>query len=475
MSVELKVMMLLPLFHSVVNFYNSNTNSSPLKILGDVFIKSGSMLTVNGTGLELKGNIYCDGVYTHLASSSKLLFSGLNAQTVTGTGSITTNILEINKSSNDVTLNSTVFINGNLNLTWGIINTNQNSKIIVNDNATATNASDISYISGPIQKIGNDAFTFPVGKNGNYQSIGMDIGSGAQFSDAFTAEYFPDNPAIIFGDSLAPSLNHISHCEYWILKNDVGSAQKKVILSWDTRSCGVSNLTELTVARFNSVMWVDEGNSGTLGTVNSGTIASYTTTGYGPFTLASTTVANTLPLSLLSFTATYDGKEVKIKWMTVSELNNQYFTVERSSDGINFEKLFFTEGMGNSTNQVTYAGQDLNPLPGISYYRLKQTDFDGKTTYSFIIPVKVKREGIIILNMKSSKENSSIDIEISFPVPSNGLLEINDNNGRTIVSSKFSTPAQVRHFNFEMPGLIRGIYFLRIICDNETLLKKFIF
>lgn len=105
------------------------------------------------------------------------------------------------------------------------------------------------------------------------------------------------------------------------------------------------------------------------------------------FTIGSTTSTNPLPIELLSFTAQVFEQQVELNWSTSSEINNDYFTVERSKDGYTFEELDQIHGNGNSNIKNNYFYIDRNPYPGTNYYQLKQTDYDGKFTTSDIIQV----------------------------------------------------------------------------------------
>ena len=100
-----------------------------------------------------------------------------------------------------------------------------------------------------------------------------------------------------------------------------------------------------------------------------------------------TSGGNPLPVELLSFTGKLNNSQVDLEWETASELNNDYFTVEYSSDGVNFEPIDRIDGKGNYNGLSKYNFTDFNPLQGVSYYRLKQTDFDGKFEYSDIISI----------------------------------------------------------------------------------------
>ena len=110
------------------------------------------------------------------------------------------------------------------------------------------------------------------------------------------------------------------------------------------------------------------------------------------FRIATTNLfVSPLPIELLSFDAVKRKNEkiVDISWTTASEINNDYFNVERTADGINFETINTTDGAGNSTKILHYTCVDNAPLTGISYYRLKRTDFDGKYEYSDLVAVNI--------------------------------------------------------------------------------------
>lgn len=97
-----------------------------------------------------------------------------------------------------------------------------------------------------------------------------------------------------------------------------------------------------------------------------------------------------LPVELLHFTAKVDGEHVVLSWATASELNNAGFHVERSRDGERFDAIVEAEGMGTTQQLTHYEAMDHAPLPGLSLYRLRQTDFDGTTTWSDAVAVEWK-------------------------------------------------------------------------------------
>jgi len=99
-----------------------------------------------------------------------------------------------------------------------------------------------------------------------------------------------------------------------------------------------------------------------------------------------------LPIELLHFNAVFNGTATDINWQTTLENKNHYFTVERSTDGVNFMALDTVTSKvvnGDTTKSVLYTLKDSNRVAGVYYYRLKQTDFDFKYTYSNVVAVTI--------------------------------------------------------------------------------------
>jgi len=98
---------------------------------------------------------------------------------------------------------------------------------------------------------------------------------------------------------------------------------------------------------------------------------------------------NPSPIQLTRFNARVENRVVHLEWETAFETNNDFFTVEKSSDAISFEKLAIVQGAGNSTNLRKYSIIDDSPINGIWYYRLRHTDFDGSLKYFGVISVQL--------------------------------------------------------------------------------------
>lgn len=350
---------------------------------------NGYTITINGAGGWTKSG----GTFT---ATGTVRFTGGVAQTISGAASTTYNNLTIaNTSATGVTLAQPVTILGTgvLTLTDGLLYSDAINLLTMNSGSSVSGVSNASFVHGPAAKAGSTDFTFPIGKDVLYRPIAVTALSG---SETFTATYFHSNPNLIPYDvtSKDGTLNHISQSEYWIL-NRAGAVNAFVTLSWDSYSGGVDNLPALAVARWDGAVWRDHGNGGTTGGPDPATgtvISSAIVSSFSPFTLASTDAMNPLPVELLSFDANPNGNSVNVTWTTASEFNSDYFTVQRSQDGVIFEDAARVEAAGNSNAVRVYTADDYEPFKGISYYRLKQTDNDGKYVFSDLVAVKFGSE-----------------------------------------------------------------------------------
>ncbi len=294
--------------------------------------------------------------------------------------------------------------------------------------------------------------------------------------EAFTVEYFHNNPQTTYNNVLNPPLDHISQCEYWTVTRDAGTSNRLVTLTWDGNSCGVTNLADLTVARFNSLSWDDRGNGGTTGTTVAGTITSAAVqTAYGPFTLASTTPQNPLPVSLLSFSGKYHHDIVRLKWETASEINSDYFSVMRSPDGKSFADIGRVKAAGYSNVMLEYSFDDIAPLTGINYYRLDETDYDGSVNRSGIIALRSQDNfGFSLVSVIPSQESNSISVNVYMQSDADLRAYIFDSTGKLILDESLEAMEGINSFKLRPQANARGIYAIRLASGDESVSYRFI-
>jgi Secretion system C-terminal sorting domain len=178
-----------------------------------------------------------------------------------------------------------------------------------------------------------------------------------------------------------------------------------------------------------------------------------------------------LPIGLLDFTATgtQDGK-VKLKWTTATETNNDFFTVEHATPGGEFAKILQKPGAGNSTKNIQYEGLHPNPALGLNYYRLKQTDFVGKTSYSKVVSIDMVPSPITKVYPNPIEGSWFVQFsDINQP----RLLEIFDLTGNKLAS--YTIQGQNK-FEFGRQTFSSGTYILRITSpNNEVEFHKLLF
>lgn len=178
-----------------------------------------------------------------------------------------------------------------------------------------------------------------------------------------------------------------------------------------------------------------------------------------------------LPIELISFEAVPGDDDVNLNWLTATEINNDYFTLERSADGFEFYEIGTVDGAGNSQITLVYGFSDLDPLPGISYYRLKQTDYDGAFTYSEKKRVNFNPEATDVLVYPQPASGGYLNIELSSDSESSSNIKLLDVQGRLILRTDFyGRKGQVLRLETgDIPG---GTYLLMITSDNQMISKK---
>ncbi len=415
---------------------------------------SGTIQPAYNLASTFRGNVSVDGAtaITFGTNTGTITFAGGNAQNVNrnGTASPVFRRLLMNKSGGAVTLTTDVSITTNATFTSGVLNTTTTNILNFANGSTVTGGSNSSHVDGPVVKIGNAPFAFPTGDNGFYRAISISAPTTA--THAFRAEYFKATQAFGGVATYPAGIVTVSSCEYWLLDRIVGASNVNVTLSWNTPDCTgpyITDLADLRVMRWDGTAWVNQGNGGTTGNATTGTvITSSPITSFSPITLGSTSYDNPLPIDLISFTGQVVGENVNLTWTTASELNNDFFTLQRSADGTEFESIADIKGAGTIQTQSHYEFVDQTPLPGLSYYRLKQNDFDKKSTYSKVIALNVNLPGE--LSMYPNPVNRETPVTLS----RKGDYILTNNLGVIVLKVKNSS-------EIDVSSLPAGLYTVR--------------
>jgi len=180
-----------------------------------------------------------------------------------------------------------------------------------------------------------------------------------------------------------------------------------------------------------------------------------------------TCVSTVLPVELISFSAEVHESRVKLLWKTASELNNDFFTIEKSGDGKTFVDVNQVDGAGSSSLPHDYFYWDEDPYPGTSYYRLRQTDFDGSLTWSNVVVVQVSVSNVFASAFYNSNEDA---IEIVFPGNETAIAAVRLVNlsGKILKEEKFSSQDR----KISVKDLPAGIYVFEISLEGKRMVLK---
>lgn len=395
----------------------NRTGGSTLSASNDIVINNGGtlqvstnqtidLLTVNaggtlqvdpGTTLTITGAFTGGGT---IINNGRIVLAGSTTQNFPGTGATVSamNELEINNAAG-VVVNNSFTITRELALTNGVLTTTSVNLLTMSNGSFVTGGSSSSFVNGPIQKVGNTAFTFPVGKvvggTNHYRTIGMSAPGNA--TDAFTAEFFrssSNSRGTISTVASANGLQRVSACEHWGLVRNAGTTNVSVTLSWEAASrCNVgayiTDLSKLVVVQYNSsLQWGDlYGNTSTAGSTTAGTITWTGANNFVYFTLGSTDANfNPLPFNLLKFEGRSITNAIELNFEITDNNDQLSYTIERSRNALNFESLKTISARENEL-MTSYTILDQQPFNGWNYYRLTGNGRNGVKRQSQIIRV----------------------------------------------------------------------------------------
>ncbi len=180
-----------------------------------------------------------------------------------------------------------------------------------------------------------------------------------------------------------------------------------------------------------------------------------------------------LPVELISFDVKKSGNEADINWITASEINNDFFTILKSANGTNFETLEVVDGAGNSNSPIAYSTIDKAPIPGTNYYRLQQTDFDGKSTYSEIKSLFFGKAGVY--SVFPNPVTNSSDIFVNVPTNGEYTISIIESAGKLVYDKKYDV-GENKEIDLQCGNLLlgSGMYHIKITGPDESFTQKLI-
>ena len=458
----------------------SATAVTGLTIGGNVTIGTGTTFNAASFTHPVAGNWSRSGTFT--AGTSTIAFNGSSLQTITATGGESFYGLTVNNSAAGIQLENAAVATNTLTMTQGNIDLNGNNLTL---GTSAANVGTLSRTTGTMLNTGSfirwfntstiadGAVTglFPVGTATNYRPFFVSAPVTAPTTGGTITLTYTDasgTTTVSFADGAATVMVRTNL--NWTLSTGNGLAGGTYDLLAEGTGFGtIGNVSDLRLTLANSVV-------GTAGT-NAGTTTNpqINRTGLTLANLSNTfyvgsvnSVTSPLPITLISFTASVVGGSVKLDWSTAAEINNDYFTVQRSKDGATWDSLQRVAGSGNSSGTSVYSAYDRTPYTGISYYRLVQTDFDGKQSYSPILSVSIQQASSSIFIFPNPAADNVL---ITFSTAGKYEISLFSSAGQRMSNPVLLTGDRLQ---LDISALKAGVYFIHIATENSTETRKIV-
>ena len=361
-------------------------------------VLSGNLVLTTGTldPTATNYNISIAGNYTNNASltyrNNIITLNGAVSQTVDASSAQSFYDLVVNNTSGGVQINTPVTVNHGVTLTNGIVTTSSTNVLTLADGSAIIGGSSSSYVSGPLKHLlaaTTGTEFFPIGKSGAYRPLTLSLTQVSSSSTSYTGEVFPGAPP---SRTLPVTLTQVSSVRYYTVSsgNNANLSSATIILNYGPDD-NVMNQANLSIAKSSGIDWLDLGGTGS--GPGSGNITSNSFTSFSDFVLA-TNNNIILPLRWISFTVTMKNNMAELKWQTAEEMNTDHFNIEKSTDGLNWEKTGVVNSNNNTVN--TYLFTD-NPITSKTYYRIKSIDRDGRASYSKVVSLSTNMTGTITI------------------------------------------------------------------------------
>ena len=455
---------------------------------GDVCLDDIKLVDAANTSVDVGENITLGS--SAYDNASGLILNGSSAQTISPAGYNISN-LTINNSNGVTIAGGDLKIDDSFTLTSGIINTGSN-KVIISNTSTSSliGGSNTSYINGNLRRYistNTDTYSFPIGNGtgtGNYQKVDLINGNlvGVSYIDASTSDMPVGNYNDLMVVQNTTPLIEVFDKEWQLTPNSQPTGGTYGInLYLNGVSGGFMSDDNFTIMKRddNSTSWADWNTHESTTTIPVGgdpgrTIAS----GFGQkigFTSFSKfgfggSGGGALPIDLISFTGELIGGNVLLEWVVASQINNDYFKIEKSLNCEQWEEISRIPGAGNTNTLMTYKIYDENPHNGVSYYRLSQTDYDGK--FEEFRPISMIYDKPIILSINPNPVEDELHLYLEETLRGVTHLTIFNAKGQKLYTKGFIGDYNLIHLNVEKYQ--KGYYLLEVDHNRRKGTLKFI-
>lgn len=437
----------------------------------------GETIIVNGTITASGGTCYIP-LYFNTASNQSVsatnnpFFANIyinNLATVSIHGKLTLNYLFM-QSSGKLFLDSSITVNTTLNLKKGIIVIAGDNPILLNQQTSRIiGGSSESYINGPVTLLakGNTFVTlkFPVGDAATYRPFQVQFSNWGGVKTSMTGRLISSAPE---KRNLPAGINDVSDKRYYAVSPAEKFSGQAIITLPFSKDEGVTDTANLRIVTDDRAgNWLDMGGKSILNADGSGSITSSRYVfGYDYFALANATGGtNTLPVTWLGFTAAVQRKTVQLQWRVANEINVSHYAVEHSTDGIHFSSIAQLAAQNSNAFEKKYSWLHTTPVTGINYYRIKQTDKDGKFSYSSIEAVTF--DGADHYTVTPNPAKDIVNINTAAVIKE---VRCYNSYGQLVKTAK----ASASNLQLSLKEFAPGVYILHIITATNVYTAKVI-
>jgi hypothetical protein len=469
---------------SGMSFYNVLATGNTITLLNNLSVNknltiTGGHIAPGANTINVSGDWNDYGTAGYAEATSTVNFNGTAVQTITSPGGENFTNFTTNNSGGGIQLANNTTIATNLTMTQGNINLNGNSLTL---GLSVANNGTLAYTSGTITGTGGFTRWFKTGVIAAGSVVGLfPMGTATDYRPFFVSAPVAGpttggSITVSYNDALTNTTVSFPDGAFTVaVRKDLNWAVSTNALAGGTYNLQVQGtgfgligaVSDLRVTLVNSVTGVAGVNGGTVANPQINrtgvTLANLTNSFYVG---SINSVSTPLPVTLISFNAYPDNGQVRLEWATAIEINNAFFTIQRSKDSQGWENIQKILGSGNSSVTEYYSAYDKSPYSGTSFYRLKQTDLDGRETYSSIRSVNLDHEGTEI----SVYPNPATDhITVSLPAAGNYKIALLNSNGQ-LMAQPVSTTGSNAVLN--VSRLSAGIYYIQINRDGQNDTRK---
>ena len=384
----------------------------------------------------------------------------------------TYNSLKINNAAG-VVLEGNTTINGTLTMTLGDLTSSSSKLLTIKSSMSGASAS--SHVVGPVKYASSSTSSCVVGIGTGTLYHPVTLAAVSASAENYTVEYrtgTPFNSGTLDWDTYpnvgvpinSSNVQYVSNDYYYDITRS-GGVNAYITISFS--GVGIASPpaeADQYLMHYNSSTnrW-DEMTT----THPTSTTVRALATSFSPFGPGSG--GGALPIDLVSFTGKCENHTIELEFVVGSQINNDYYTIERSVDGNEWSDVGIIQGEGNTSTQMTYKWIDDNPMSGVNYYRLTQTDYDG--TSEIFAPVAL------------TCEMTPIDDYSVYPNPADGLLnidielenyqgegvsiEVTDINGRAVKNQIVQLKRGFNHLELDLNNIPGGIYMINFVGSRD--------